>query len=309
VINFVPESPVNPITLSPQSFQYLVMCKIVPAKDQTLTDDFFKKNLPALDAAVAQFSPAPISMEHRADGNMDNDFWVAEIGEGGFVGVTKKRRGANAYDYFVVAQCGAAKVGAKFIENIKAASPPMTWRQAAESQEMTYWRNAAARNACRLAFAASERLNVVIGNTDEDATYTLSDAQAPRKTALPEHRQFVSQIGLSMIKASHRRRLYICHSLFFLKKGCSRRDTVQPLRPSDPGPRRDAHRVRLSRCGIHQRQPTGWLCAALPCLAHDHWPTHRSHCVGFCLGRLGDPRCHLVSVHMGRKGDGHRGAE
>jgi hypothetical protein len=141
VIHFKPDGPMDTVTLTPLSFQYLAMCKIIPAEGQTFNDDFFKQRIKGLDDAVSQFSAAPISMEHRSDDNTDNNFWVAEAGEGGFVGVARKRRGAQAYDYYIVAQSGAPMVGAKFIEDAQKDGKKMTWREAVESQEMTFWRN------------------------------------------------------------------------------------------------------------------------------------------------------------------------
>jgi hypothetical protein len=79
-------------------------------------------------------------MKLRDDDNMDNNYWVAEIGESGFVGVARKRRGAQAFDYFIVAQCGAPLVGRAFIEGLQSQKGT-TWRQAVESKEMTFWRN------------------------------------------------------------------------------------------------------------------------------------------------------------------------
>lgn len=206
VINFKPGAKVDTITLTPESFECLVLCKIIPDKDQKLTDDFFRtpEKLQALNDAVPQYSDAPIGLAHRTDDNFDDDHWIAELGDNGSIAVLSKRRGARATDYFVAAKCGAPVYGAQLIASIderkgNATTDTTTWGDFVDSKEVKYWKNAAKRNACRLAQKTAEKLRVAIDTGVEDATYCPDPNQAGRVTASPTYMQYVSSIASSVI--------------------------------------------------------------------------------------------------------------
>lgn len=133
-INFPPGATVNPITLGPDAFQVVVLCKIIPDKDQTLTDDYFAPRLEQLNAAVDQYASTPISLTTRAENNTDDDLWEAEMGKNGAVGVVKCRRGARSSDYYIYAKCGAEMLGQGVIANLSKTAP--TWEEAVRSKEV-----------------------------------------------------------------------------------------------------------------------------------------------------------------------------
>ena len=204
-INFNVDAAVDTITLSPDAFQYMVLCKIIPGKGQTLTDQHFKDRLGKLDEAAPQFSPTPINGALRTETNFDDDHWEAEMGKGGAFGVLRCRRGPRAHDYYIYARAGAEVLGQDTIKHVadaKTAGKPLTWDQFMRSKELGYWRSAAKRNACRLAHAVSEKLDAAIETVDEDATYTMDDNQAVRVTALPTHQQYVSSLAFSDIRGN-----------------------------------------------------------------------------------------------------------
>ena len=194
LINFREDAKVDPLTLAPESMHFMVMCPVLPAKDQLLDDAFFEKKLEALNQAAPQYCAAPITMLTRNNDNTDDDLWEHELGDSGSVGVVRRKRGVNN-EYFVEANCTAPVLGQQFIEHVtklQEAGKPMTWRQAVDSKEFKYWREGVVRQACRIAYAAAEKLEVAIPTIGEDATYRQTEDQHMRVTARPQYRQWLS---------------------------------------------------------------------------------------------------------------------
>lgn len=210
VCNFNVNAAVDPISLSSDSFQAMVLCKVINGKTkaQTPGDDYFKAKLASLDDAASQYTSTPISNGVRSDLNYDQDHWTAEMGKSGACGVLRRRRGNRSNDYYVYARSSADTLAndvIKMVANAKEAGTPMTWNDFLRSKPLAYWKNATMRNACRLAHAVSAKLDVCIETINEDGTYTLDDNQAERVTALPTHSQFISSLAFSH---DHRNQLF-----------------------------------------------------------------------------------------------------
>ena len=200
VINFRADARVNPLTLSPDAMHYLVLCAVVPGKEQKLDDAYFESKLADLAAAVPQFSSAPIAMTVRDEiRNVDEALWTEELGPSGSAGVLKCKDKTKT-DYLIMANCTAPKLGQDFIDGLvelsKEGKAP-TWDEMVASKEFIYWREGVRRQACRIAFAVAEKLKVSIQTVGEDATYMQSEDQAKRRTALPMHAQWISCIDRS----------------------------------------------------------------------------------------------------------------
>jgi len=200
LINYREEARVDPLTLTPESLHFLVMCPILPAADQVFDDAFFEKKLETLNQAAPQYCAAPITMNTRSNDNTDDELWDHELGDSGSVGVVRRKRGVNN-EYFVTANCTAEKLGKDFIAHVTKLNEDgksMTWRQAVDSKEFKYWREGVVRQACRIAYAAAEKMEVAIPTIEEDATYRQSDDQHRRVTARPQYRQWLSGIAATV---------------------------------------------------------------------------------------------------------------
>jgi len=209
VLHFDPYAPVDPMTLNPNSFECISMCKILPELKQRFDDKFFLEKLGALQS-IEQYTTDPITLELREDDNYDNDYWKAEIGQSGAVDVCKRKRGARSHDYFIIAKAAAPLVGQQIIDELKQDKingEIVSWGDFVNGKKMKYWKNAASRNADRLALLASEKLHVEIETTEEVGTYTETDNQAAHLTAqsmmAPNIRQFISSIGMSFGKGAN----------------------------------------------------------------------------------------------------------
>lgn len=109
-----------------------------------------------------------------------------------------KKRGAHARDYYVVASCGAPVLGQDTIASIASSTEGLAWSDVAADRPLLYWKNAAYRNACRVAHRVSEAMGVSIETQNEYGTFRMyPNSEAERVTALPEHVQFVSSIAKS----------------------------------------------------------------------------------------------------------------
>lgn len=202
VLHFDADADVDSITLTPNSFQALVLCQISNVKGKIYTDADFAPKLEKLNDAVPQYAGVPISSAIRGSNNMDVDYWEAELGESGAAGILKRRRGARACDYFVYAKCGAEVLGAdviKMVADRKASGNPLKWGDFVHSKELIYWKNATMRNACRIAHRVAEHLQVPIEPRLESDTYTMTEDEAPRVSASPTYSQFQSSIVLTQL--------------------------------------------------------------------------------------------------------------
>jgi len=150
VINFRPEAQVDTMSLSKESLAILVLNKIIAANGQTLTDDFFKAKLSALDEAAPQYAAAPISTEIRNEiENTDDALWTPELGDSGSVGVVVRRTGASS-DYYIQANCTAPVLAQEVISELNRrneAGNPTTWKAFVESSEFAYWKQGVIRQA------------------------------------------------------------------------------------------------------------------------------------------------------------------
>ncbi len=101
-----------------------------------------------------------------------------------------------------MASCGAPLLGQDTIASIASpvdgAATTVTWSAVADDRPLLFWKNAAYRNACRVAHRVSEAMGVSIETQNEYGTFRMyPNSEAERVTALPEHVQFVSSIAKS----------------------------------------------------------------------------------------------------------------
>ena len=204
-IHFSGEAIAQDITMSPHDYKCTVLCKIVPKDGQIFKDEFFTAKKAELDKKIPQYSASPICAGTRDTDNQDFDYWTEEIAENGYAGIVSKKRGAHAKDYYVIASCGAPILGQQTISSLMPSAGQgkgggggdgkKTWSAVADSRELTYWKNAAERNACRIAHRVSEAMGVTIQTGFEYGTFKMNPhSEADRVTASPDHVQFVSSI-------------------------------------------------------------------------------------------------------------------
>ncbi len=194
------DSKVKSISLEPDTFQCMIVCRIVPKANQRFTDDFFQKKLQDLCDSVPQYSNRPISLftrDEESGDNTDKAVWVEEMGPRGWVDVSKKARPNRVdHDYYITVCASVPVLGEDIIKDIDESEVPDTF-QSALTGKLLYWKLASARNACRLGEKISAALGVSIltDNEDEGAVYHVDpDNEGPKVTAQPTYTQYISSV-------------------------------------------------------------------------------------------------------------------
>ena len=201
------EALVNPMSLAGDSICALVKSRIIARKGERLDDAFFTERLQKLHSSVPQYSDAPITLGHMdRQTHGDSDYWAAELGPSGSVGVTKKALNAKNNAYYVYAMCSTPVLGQQIVDEI--AKQPMTWGQFVKDPRTLYWRNSVMRNAARVLYTAAQHLGVMIKTEREYFTFRETEDQAPHVVADLDAegsvRQFVSDV--CAVEMQHSRR-------------------------------------------------------------------------------------------------------
>ena len=197
---FDKNAPVNPMSLSGDAIQALVMAKIVVRKDERLDDKFFVDRLQKLQAAVPQYADIPITLTHMDPATYtDADHWSEELGPSGSVGVVKKPLNAKNNAYYLYALCSTPVLGQQVVDQLAAKTPsPPTWSEFSRDPRTIFWRQSVMRNAARVLYSAAQHMGVMINTTTENGTFQETPDQAAKIVADLETeesvRQYISDI-------------------------------------------------------------------------------------------------------------------
>lgn len=182
-----------------KQFSVLTITKIKDPNNE-LNDNFFNKKEELLNSCVSQFVDSPITLDVHGNNNerMDKTRWEPELGGGGhFAGVFKSRDSNERNDkYFIAVYAGVDLISKEFKSNMVEQQIELSKLE--YNKQLNFAKNAAKRNANRIAYNIANCLKLDIDYTSDPYSFVEHpEFEAEAMVACPTYTQEMSSINFN----------------------------------------------------------------------------------------------------------------